>query len=119
MKTSNTVQNMKPMHLNPKDLLSKPVFTILHTLHSLASFLIHSFTLPCTRLLQDQDSVRKGEFNWLGFDWGRRGGLQARELALWVQLQREFRRRNLLGTDAIKRLEAIGFNWEPEVSHAC
>lgn len=69
--------------------------------------------------LQDQDAVRKGEFNWLGFDWGRRGGLQARELALWVQLQREFRRRNLLGTDAIKRLEAIGFNWEPEVSHAC
>lgn len=69
--------------------------------------------------LQDQDTVRKGEFNWLGFDWGRRGGLQARELALWVQLQREFRRRNLLGTDAIKRLEAIGFNWEPEVSHAC
>ena len=119
MKTSNTVQNMKPMHLNPKDLLSKPVFTILHTLHSLASFLIHSFTLPCTRLLQDQDSVRKGEFSWLGFDWGRRGGLQARELALWVQLQREFRRRNLLGTDAIKRLEAIGFNWEPEVSHSC
>ncbi|DBA84918.1 TPA: hypothetical protein ACH3X1_005930 [Trebouxia sp. C0004] len=65
-------------------------------------------------LWQDQDSVRKGEFNWLGFDWGRRGGLQARELALWVQLQREFRRRNLLGTDAIKRLEAIGFNWVPE-----
>ncbi|DBB12200.1 TPA: hypothetical protein ACH3X3_006306 [Trebouxia sp. C0006] len=65
-------------------------------------------------LWKDQDSVRKGEFNWLGYDWGRRGGLQARELALWVQLQREFRRRNLLGTDAIKRLEAIGFNWEPE-----
>ncbi len=59
--------------------------------------------------------MRKEDFNWLGFDWGRRGGLQARELALWVQLQREFRRRNLLGTDAIKRLEAIGFNWEPEV----
>lgn len=32
-----------------------------------------------------------------------------------MQLQREFRRRNLLGTDAIKRLEAIGFRWEPEV----
>ena len=67
--------------------------------------------------LQDQDDARKQGFSWLGFDWGRKGGLQARELALWVQLQREFRRRNLLGTDAIKRLEAIGFKWEPEVSH--
>ena len=66
---------------------------------------------------QDQDFVRKEKFDWLGFDWGRRGGLQARELALWVQLQREFRRRNLLDTDAIKRLETIGFKWEPEVSY--
>ena len=65
--------------------------------------------------MQDQDDARKQGFSWLGFDWGRKGGLQARELALWVQLQREFRRRNLLGTDAIKRLEAIGFIWEPEV----
>lgn len=66
--------------------------------------------------VQDQDDGRKQGFSWLGFDWGRKGGLQARELALWVQLQREFRRRNLLGTDAIKRLEAIGFIWEPEVT---
>ena len=65
--------------------------------------------------MQDQDAGRKERFSWLGFDWGRNGGLQARELALWVQLQREFRRRNLLGTDAVKRLETIGFNWEPEV----
>lgn len=72
------------------------------------------------RCLQDQDAGRKEGFNWLGFDWGRKGGLQARELALWVQLQREFRRRNLLGTDAVKRLETIGFNWEPEVNpRAC
>ena len=69
-------------------------------------------------MLQDQDDARKQGFSWLGFDWGRKGGLQARELALWVQLQREFRRRNLLGTDAIKRLEAIGFRWEPEVGSA-
>ena len=69
--------------------------------------------------LQDQDDARKQGFSWLGFDWGRKGGLQARELALWVQLQREFRRRNLLGTDAIKRLEAINFIWEPEVSNQC
>lgn len=67
--------------------------------------------------VQDQDDGRKQGFSWLGFDWGRKGGLQARELALWVQLQREFRRRNLLGTDAIKRLQAIGFIWEPEVTH--
>ncbi len=117
----NTVQNMKPMCLNPKDLLSQPVYTNLtHAYSALSCLLFHTvYMRPCTWLLQDQDSVRKGDFNWLGFDWGRRGGLQARELALWVQLQREFRRRNLLGTDAIKRLEAIGFNWEPEVSHAC
>ena len=64
MKTSNTVQNMKPMHLNPKDLLSKPVFTILHTLHSLASFLIHS---GCCRI-----KIQSGRENSTG--WGMTGG---------------------------------------------
>lgn len=41
------------------------------------------------------------------------GGVTARQLSLWVQLQREFKRRNLLGAESVKRLEAIGFQWEP------
>ncbi len=55
------------------------------------------------------------EFTWVGLDWGERGGRAARELALWVQLQREFRRRTLLTSEAVRRLEAINFRWEPEV----
>ena len=58
------------------------------------------------------------EFSWLGADWGARGGPAARELALWVQLQREFRRRHLLPAEAIRRLDAIGFDWDPQVSIA-
>lgn len=65
--------------------------------------------------VQDEDVVRKAGFSWLGIDWGRRGGLQARELALWVQLQREFQRRSLLSSDAIKRLDTIGFTWKATV----
>ncbi len=55
------------------------------------------------------------EFSWLGVDWGARGGPAARELALWVQLQREFRRRHLLPSEAIRRLDAVGFDWDPQV----
>ena len=58
------------------------------------------------------------DFSWLGADWGARGGPAARELALWVQLQREFRRRHLLPAEAIRRLDAVGFNWDPQVWRA-
>lgn len=73
------------------------------------------FSVNMTAMLQEEDIVRKAGFSWLGIDWGRRGGLQARELALWVQLQREFHRRGLLSSDAIKRLGAIGFTWKAKV----
>lgn len=56
-----------------------------------------------------------GEFSWLGADWGARGGPGARELALWMQLQREFRRRSLLSAEGIQRLTALGFEWEAQV----
>lgn len=59
-----------------------------------------------------------GEFSWVGADWGERGGPAARELALWVWLQREFWRRSLLPLEGIRRLEALGFEWEPKVSRA-
>ena len=55
------------------------------------------------------------DFSWLGVDWGARGGPAARELALWAQLQREFRRRHLLPVEAIRRLEAVSFDWDPQV----
>ena len=32
-----------------------------------------------------------------------------------MQLQREFRRRHLLPAEAIRRLDAISFNWDPQV----
>ena len=57
-------------------------------------------------------------FSWLGVDWGHRGGITARELALWVSLQGEFRRRNLLPAEAIRRFEAIGVDWEAQVGGA-
>ncbi len=57
--------------------------------------------------------------DWVGMDWGAFGGPAAREVALWVQLQREFRRRNLLSADAVRRLTAIGFEWEPKVCAPC
>ena len=57
-----------------------------------------------------------GEFSWVGADWGERGGPAARELGLWVWLQREFWRRSLLPLEGIRRLEALGFEWEPKVS---
>ena len=58
-----------------------------------------------------------GEFSWVGADWGARGGPAARELSLWVQLQREFRRRYLLPIEGVSRLEVLGFEWEPQVRH--
>ena len=42
--------------------------------------------------------------------------MRARQLALWLQLQREFHRRGLLGGEAVRRLEAVGMPWEPQVS---
>jgi hypothetical protein len=52
-------------------------------------------------------------FSWAGADWGERGGATARELALWLALQREFRRRALLPAEAVQRFEAIHVEWEP------
>ena len=49
-------------------------------------------------------------------EWGAVGGPAAREAALWVQLQREFRNRNLLPVQAIRRLDALDFPWEPQVA---
>ena len=53
---------------------------------------------------------------WLGWDWGIQGGRIARELALWVNLQRECWRRGLLLKDAVARLTLIGFQWQPQVT---
>lgn len=53
--------------------------------------------------------------DWVCMEWGALGGPAAREAALWVQLQREFQRRNLLPLVAVSRLETLGFKWEPEV----
>ncbi|KAL4447914.1 hypothetical protein ABPG75_005133 [Micractinium tetrahymenae] len=51
-------------------------------------------------------------FSWLGVDWGARGGITARELALWTTLQREYRARGLLPGEALSRFEAIGLQWD-------
>lgn len=51
-------------------------------------------------------------FSWVGVDWGARGGVTARELALWMALQREFRRRQLLPAEAEHRFEALHVQWE-------
>ncbi len=53
--------------------------------------------------------------DWVGLEWGAFGGPAAREVVLWVALQREFRRRSLLSAPAVRRLSAIGFRWQPEV----
>ncbi|KAK9794360.1 hypothetical protein WJX73_004870 [Symbiochloris irregularis] len=53
--------------------------------------------------------------DWVGLEWGAQGGLRAREVVLWSQLQREFKKRCLLPDAAIKRLDAIGFCWDPQV----
>jgi hypothetical protein len=54
-------------------------------------------------------------FSWLGADWGARGGITARELALWTTLQREYRARGLLPGEALSRFEALGMQWEATV----
>ncbi|KAG7667115.1 hypothetical protein NADE_003088 [Nannochloris sp. 'desiccata'] len=51
-------------------------------------------------------------FSWVGVDWGARGGVTARELALWMALQREFKRRQLLPAEAEHRFEALHVQWE-------
>ena len=51
-------------------------------------------------------------YAWSGALWAAR--LPGR-LPLWVQLQREFHRRNLLSLVATKRLETLGIEWEPKV----
>lgn len=58
-----------------------------------------------------------GALDWVGLEWGPQGGLRAREVVLWAQLQREFRRRCLLPELAMKRLEAVGFCWDPQARH--
>jgi hypothetical protein len=57
-------------------------------------------------------------FSWLGSDWGARGGITARELALWTTLQREYRARGLLPAEALSRFDAIGMLWDAPVSGA-
>ena len=52
-------------------------------------------------------------FTWLALDWGERGGSTARELAIWMTLQQEYHRRNVLSREAIQRLEALDVVWEP------
>ena len=54
--------------------------------------------------------------DWVCMEWGAVGGPAAREAALWVQLQREFQRRNLLPLAAARRLETLGFEWEPKAN---
>lgn len=45
--------------------------------------------LPCLQLvdwlLWHNENAQP--FAWLGVDWGERGGITARELALWITLQ--------------------------------
>lgn len=50
-------------------------------------------------------------FCWDLINWGRKGGITARELALWISLQREFLRRQLLPAEAVQRFEAIAPGW--------
>lgn len=50
-----------------------------------------------------------------GADWGPQGGRTARELALWLQMQREMRARGLMLLEAEKRLSTIGVAWSPQV----
>ena len=64
----------------------------------------------------NRDIDDEGAQDWACMEWGAVGGPAAREAALWVQLQREFRKRSLLPTQAIRRLDALGFPWEPQVA---
>jgi hypothetical protein len=72
-------------------------------------------------LLLQESKILSGDMSkeladdWVGMEWGSFGGPAAREVCLWVQLQREFRRRSLLPAVAVRRLDAIGFQWETQV----
>ncbi|CAK0786054.1 hypothetical protein CVIRNUC_009267 [Coccomyxa viridis] len=72
--------------------------------------------LLCMRELKlaDDDVDPEAAQDWGCMEWGAVGGPAAREAALWVQLQREFRNRNLLPVQAIRRLDALDFPWEPQ-----
>lgn len=61
-----------------------------------------------------QEGEGRGALSWLGADWGEAGGLGAREVALWVALQREFRRRGVLPAEAVRRLSLLGLEWSPQ-----
>jgi hypothetical protein len=50
-------------------------------------------------------------FSWDLINWGKKGGITARELALWISLQREFYRRQLLPAEAVQRFEAVYSGW--------
>jgi len=50
-------------------------------------------------------------FSWDLINWGKKGGITARELALWISLQREFFRRQLLPAEAVQRFEAVYSGW--------
>lgn len=50
-------------------------------------------------------------FSWDLIHWGKKGGITARELALWISLQREFYRRQLLPAEAVQRFEAVYSGW--------
>eukprot|EP00803_Ostreobium_quekettii_P004387 evm.model.scf_42.14 EVM.evm.TU.scf_42.14 scf_42:93671-99960(-) len=58
------------------------------------------------------------QLSWSGLDWYARGGWKFGQLAVWADLQRELRKRNLLPKEAVQRLSAIKFCWEPETSTA-
>eukprot|EP00884_Botryococcus_braunii_P002347 jgi/Botrbrau1/12112/Bobra.0186s0031.2 len=72
------------------------------------------FDLLMDWLLLKELQGQRESVEWTGLTWGPEGGPRAREAALWVQLQREFQRRNLLLRPAIRRLEALGFQWTPQ-----
>jgi hypothetical protein len=50
-------------------------------------------------------------FSWDLIHWGKKGGITARELALWISLQREFYKRQLLPAEAVHRFEAVYSGW--------
>lgn len=50
-------------------------------------------------------------FSWDLINWGKKGGITARELALWISLQQEFHRRQLLPAEAVQRFEAVYSGW--------
>ena len=83
---------------------------------------VHGGSASCEKLQILQGlKLAKGDIepeaadDWVCMEWGEVGGPAAREAALWVQLQREFKRRNLLPLVAVRRLDALDFQWEPKV----